>query len=377
MAGIYIHVPFCYTRCSYCDFYKTTDQQFKDEYIKALCKEIDNQSSFLLKEAIETIYFGGGTPSTLTVSELNVILKKIEKYTSIRQVDELTLEVNPDDVDAAYINDLVGLGFNRLSMGIQSFYDAHLRQMNRRHNAQQARDAIQIAQQNGIDNMSIDLIYGLPYMQFDEWKTNVQLAIESNVQHISAYHLTFEKGTLYYDYLKKGKLKEVPEEASVQQFDYLVKELENAGFVNYEISNFALPGLESKHNSNYWTGQKYLGLGPSAHSFDGDKRRWNVRNVQQYIKALNEGASYYEEELLAESDRYNELIMLGLRTSKGLSIEEVKRFSHSIVTYFNSVLNQQLQQETIRIRDGWCFIRRDKKLLTDRIISDFFYVEDD
>ncbi len=376
MAGIYIHVPFCYTRCSYCDFYKTTDQQFKDEYIKALCKEIDNQSSFLLKEAIETIYFGGGTPSTLTVSELNVILKKIEKYTSIRQVDELTLEVNPDDVDAAYINDLVGLGFNRLSMGIQSFYDAHLRQMNRRHNAQQARDVIQIAQQNGIDNMSIDLIYGLPYMQFDEWKTNVQLAIESNVQHISAYHLTFEKGTLYYDYLKKGKLKEVPEEASVQQFDYLVKELENAGFVNYEISNFALPGLESKHNSNYWTGQKYLGLGPSAHSFDGDKRRWNVRNVQQYIKALNEGGSYYEEELLAESDRYNELIMLGLRTSKGLSIEDVKGFSHSIVTYFNSVLNQQLQQETISIRDGWCFIRRDKKLLTDRIISDFFYIED-
>ncbi len=376
MAGIYIHVPFCYTRCSYCDFYKTTDQQFKDEYIKALCKEIDNQSSFLLKEAIETIYFGGGTPSTLTVSELNVILKKIEKYTSIRQVDELTLEVNPDDVDAAYINGLVGLGFNRLSMGIQSFYDAHLRQMNRRHNAQQARDVIQIAQQNGIDNMSIDLIYGLPYMQFDEWKTNVQLAIESNVQHISAYHLTFEKGTLYYDYLKKGKLKEVPEEASVQQFDYLVKELENAGFVNYEISNFALPGLESKHNSNYWTGQKYLGLGPSAHSFDGDKRRWNVRNVQQYIKALNEGGSYYEEELLAESDRYNELIMLGLRTSKGLSIEDVKGFSHSIVTYFNSVLNQQLQQETISIRDGWCFIRRDKKLLTDRIISDFFYIED-
>lgn len=377
MAGIYIHVPFCYTRCSYCDFYKTTDQQFKDEYIKALCKEIDNQSSFLLKEAIETIYFGGGTPSTLTVSELNVILKKIEKYTSIRQVDELTLEVNPDDVDAAYINGLVGLGFNRLSMGIQSFYDAHLRQMNRRHNAQQARDAIQIAKQNGIDNMSIDLIYGLPYMQFDEWKTNVQLAIESNVQHISAYHLTFEKGTLYYDYLKKGKLQEVPEEASVQQFDYLVKELEKAGFVNYEISNFALPGLESKHNSNYWTGQKYLGLGPSAHSFDGDKRRWNVRNVQQYIKALNEGGSYYEEELLAESDRYNELIMLGLRTSKGLSIQDVKSFSHSIVTYFNSVLNQQLQQETISIRDGWCFIRRDKKLLTDRIISDFFYVEDD
>lgn len=377
MAGIYIHVPFCYTRCSYCDFYKTTDQQFKDEYIKALCKEIDHKASFLLKETIETIYFGGGTPSTLQVQELSVILNKLADYIVIDRVKEFTLEVNPDDVNDEYIRGVVDLGVNRLSMGIQSFFDSHLRQMNRRHNAQQAHDAINIAKQNGIDNMSIDLIYGLPYMQFDEWKQNVQFAIESQVQHISAYHLTFEKGTLYYDYLRKGKLREVPEDASVQQFDYLVNALEKAGFSNYEISNFALPGLESKHNSNYWTGQKYLGLGPSAHSFDGCKRSWNVRDIQKYIKALAKGERFYEEELLNETDRYNELVMLGLRTSKGFKIELVEPFNKDIVTFFNNELKLQLKNNNVLLADGYCVVQTDKKMITDRIISDFFYVDEE
>jgi oxygen-independent coproporphyrinogen-3 oxidase len=377
MAGIYIHVPFCYTRCSYCDFYKTTDQQFKDEYIKALCKEIDHKASFLLKETIETIYFGGGTPSTLQVQELSFILNKLANYIAVDRVKEFTLEVNPDDVNDEYIGGVVDLGVNRLSMGIQSFFDSHLRQMNRRHNAQQAHDAINIAKQNGIDNMSIDLIYGLPYMQFDEWKQNVQFAIESQVQHISAYHLTIEKGTLYYDYLRKGKLREVPEEASVQQFDYLVNALEKAGFSNYEISNFALPGFESKHNSNYWTGQKYLGLGPSAHSFDGCKRSWNVRDIQKYIKALAKGERFYEEELLNEADRYNELVMLGLRTSKGFKIELVEPFNKDIVTFFNNELKLQLKNNNVLLADGYCVVQTDKKMITDRIISDFFYVDEE
>ncbi|MBR8537267.1 radical SAM family heme chaperone HemW [Carboxylicivirga sediminis] len=377
MAGIYIHVPFCYTRCSYCDFYKTTDQQFKDEYIKALCKEIDNQSAFLLKERIETIYFGGGTPSTLSVSELKIILDHINQYTSLKEVIELTLEVNPDDVNETYIKGIVELGVNRLSMGIQSFFDGHLRQMNRRHNAQQAAEAIQIAKENGIDNMSIDLIYGLPYMQFDEWQANVRMAIESKVQHISAYHLTFEKGTLYYDYLKKGKLKEVPEAASVKQFDYLVKELKNAGFDHYEISNFALPGLESKHNSNYWTGIKYIGLGPSAHSFDGTNRRWNISHVQKYIKALETDSAYYEDEMLTEVDRYNELIMLGLRTSKGFLMEAMQQFNTSIIQFFEAELTNQLSKSNVLVKNAFCCVAEDKKMITDRIISDFFYVEEE
>ncbi len=375
MAGIYIHVPFCYTRCSYCDFYKTTDQQFKDEYIKALCKEIDYKASFLLKKTIKTIYFGGGTPSTLTSNEVKIILDKIAEYTALNDVDELTLEVNPDDVSDDYVNGLVGLGVNRLSMGIQSFFDAHLRKMNRRHNARQALDAIQIAKRNGIDNMSIDLIYGLPYMQFDEWKKNVELAVESKVQHISAYHLTFEKGTLYYDYLKKGKLKEVPEEASVKQFDHLVHALEQAGFVNYEISNFALPGLESKHNSNYWTGQEYLGLGPSAHSFVGTNRSWNVRDVQRYINALNNGTSYSEEEVLTDIDRYNELIMLGLRTAKGFDVTMIQNFEADIIKFFNLELQNQLKQGNVKLDGNYCLVEAKRKMITDRIISDFFFVE--
>ena len=377
MAGIYIHVPFCYSRCSYCDFYKTTNQQFKDEYIKALCKEIKLYQSFLQKENIETLYFGGGTPSTLTISELKEIIDLINQFTPVNSIKELTLEVNPDDINDKYISDLVHLGVNRLSMGIQSFFDEHLRKMNRRHNSRQALQAIEIAKTNGIDNMSIDLIYGLPYMSFEEWKTNVQLAIESNVQHISAYHLTFEKGTLYYDYLKKGKLVEVPEESSVQQFDYLRDELTKAGFDHYEISNFSLPDLESQHNSNYWTGEKYLGLGPSAHSFDGSNRRWNVRDVKRYIDNIEKNECFYETEELSSIDRYNELVMLGLRTQRGFKLALIESFSETIRQFFARELKKQQEQAKVIIKDGFCRVSADSKMITDRIISDFFFVEGD
>ncbi|TRX71650.1 radical SAM family heme chaperone HemW [Carboxylicivirga sp. M1479] len=377
MAGIYIHVPFCYTRCSYCDFYKTTDQQLKSEYIKAVCKEIDLNASFLKHEDIRTIYFGGGTPSTLKLNEVETIIHHLQSYINTRLVKELTMEVNPDDVTEEYIQGLVKMGVNRLSMGIQSFVDVHLRKMNRRHNAQQAKDAIRIAKENGIANMSIDLIYGLPYMSFEEWKSNVQFAIESNVQHISAYHLTFEKGTLYYDYLKKGKLAEIPEQKSIEQFDYLLNELDKAGFINYEISNFAIDGCESQHNSNYWTGVKYLGLGPSAHSFIDNNRRWNVRDTGKYIQALSSDGAYFEEEELTDSDRYNELVMLGLRTSKGIDISSIDNFNPIIRTYFNDELKKQVSHGNVVLNDGFCLVPSTKKMITDRIISDFFYVDND
>ncbi len=378
MAGIYIHVPFCYTRCSYCDFYKVTEQQYKDEYIKALRKEIDLNASFLRKEPIKTIYFGGGTPSTLTIDELKSIIDDLKKHLSFDTLEELTLEVNPDDVSQQYIQGLVQLGVNRLSMGIQSFFDAHLRKMNRRHNAQQAREAIEIAKINGIENMSIDLIYGLPYMSFEEWQQNVQMAIDSNVQHISAYHLTFEKGTLYYDYLKKGQLKEVEEEFSVQQFEYLVKELTKAGFDNYEISNFALPGYTSRHNSNYWTGDTYFGFGPSAHAFDGNHRKWNVRDVRKYCTLITEGKQYYELEELSSADRYNELIMLGLRTKQGFELSKLEIFlTDSIRQEFDKELQHQLKLGNVIIDDGFCKVNDTSQFITDRIISEFFYVGDE
>ncbi len=378
MAGIYIHVPFCYTRCSYCDFYKTTDQQLKDEYIKAVCKEIDLKSSFLLNEEINTIYFGGGTPSTLTPKEFRCILDKLFIYIPKDNVTELTIEINPDDVTDEYIKALIDAGVNRISMGVQSFFDDHLRKMNRRHNAVQAFYAIVIAQNMGIRNMSIDLIYGLPYMTFEEWKKNVQMAIKSKVQHISAYHLTFEKGTLYYDYLKKGTLKELPEESSVAQFDYLVDELTKAGYDNYEISNFALPGLYSQHNSNYWTGEKYLGIGPSAHSFDGEKRIWNVRDLNQYCKNIQCGDIYFKEEKLSVENHYNELVMLGLRTKRGFLTESVSALNNSKINcFFDAELSKQLALNTVEIVNGYCSIKADKRFITDRIISDFFYIAED
>lgn len=378
MAGIYIHVPFCYTRCSYCDFYKTTDQQLKGEYIKAVRKEIDLNASFFSNEAIKTIYFGGGTPSTLSPDELSSIITHLFKYFTKDTVTELTIEVNPDDVSEAYIKGLLQAGVNRVSMGVQSFYDAHLRKMNRRHNAAQAMNAIRTAQKCGVNNMSIDLIYGLPYMSFEEWKANVSQAIESKVQHISAYHLTFEKGTLYYDYLKKGTLKEVPEESSIKQFEYLVDQLTKAGYDNYEISNFALPGYYSQHNSNYWTGEKYLGLGPSAHAFNGKQRIWNVRDLNRYCKSVMNDEAYFEKEELSVIDRYNETIMLGLRTKKGFVMKAIEQFDNSkLQQFFKTELKKQLALKTIEIIDGYCAITSNQRFVTDRIISEFFYLNED
>jgi len=266
---------------------------------------------------------------------------------------------------------------NRISMGIQSFFDDHLRQMNRRHNSSQAIDAIRILKAHGIKNISIDLIYGLPYMSFDQWKSNVQKAIALDVAHVSAYHLTFEKGTPYYDYLQKGIFSELEEEDSVQQFEYLVEQMNQNGFVNYEISNFCKPGLQSNHNSNYWTGEKYLGLGPSAHSFDGTKRLWNVRNLQKYCQLINKDECYYEEEILTRVDRYNELIMLGLRTIEGIDGIQLQMVCDTeLNTYFQREVKHQIEQGNIKIVDNYYRVTDDKRFITDRIISELFFITD-
>lgn len=375
MAGIYIHIPFCYSQCSYCDFYKTTNLKYISEYVNAVCKEIKLNSSFLLNEEIKTVYFGGGTPSTLNISELATIINKLAEYIDFSLVNELTAEVNPDDVNEDYIKGLVQVGVNRLSMGIQSFFDDHLHKMNRRHNAQQALNAIDIAKKNGLDNISIDLIYGLPFMSFNEWKENIRTAINTDVQHISAYHLTIEKGTKFYNYLKKGELTEVDEESSVAQFKYMVNELKNADFENYEISNFALPGYNSQHNSNYWTGVKYLGLGPGAHSFDGINRKWNIRDINKYCELIMSDKPYFEEEKLSVYDRYNEFIMLGLRTNKGFSVNYIQTLDNSdIKTFFENELSRQIKKGNVEIIDNYCKVKEDKRFITDSIIADFFYV---
>ncbi|MCU4174104.1 radical SAM family heme chaperone HemW [Carboxylicivirga sp. N1Y90] len=376
MAGIYIHIPFCYSRCSYCDFYKTTDQTLKSDFLEAICDEIILNASFFKDNQISTLYFGGGTPSVLSLQELQSIFNCLSDFVNLSELDEITMEVNPDDVSEAYIQGLIELGVNRLSMGIQSFFDAHLRKMNRRHNAKQAINAVEIAKKSGINNISIDLIYGLPYMTFDEWKKNVKMALDLKVEHISAYHLTIEKGTPYYDLLKKGKLTEINEEDSEQQFEYLVSKLEEAGFSNYEISNFAYGKLISQHNSNYWTGKKYLGLGPSAHSFDGKKRKWNISHLSKYNEQLKGKQKYWDEELLSDTDIYNERIMLGLRTLKGFNSDFIKRVNNDIKSFFEQELVQQIKLGNIEKDDVYYRVPKSKRFITDRIISDFFYIDE-
>jgi len=350
----------------------------KSSFIKSFCKEISQQKDFFNNNYIQTLYFGGGTPSVLTLDEWKTIFNELHTFFDLTQIEELTIEVNPDDVSEEYIKGLYELGVNRISMGIQSFHDDHLRKMNRRHNSNQAHEAIRILKQSAINNVSIDLIYGLPYMSWEEWLTNIDLAIQADVQHISAYHLTFEKGTPYYELLKKGKLKEIPEEISSDQFEVLVEKLETAGFENYEISNFAKPGLYSKHNSSYWTGEPYLGLGPSAHSFDGKIRRWNIRSISGYSTKIEKGEGFWEDEILSPIDIYNERIMLGLRTAKGFDITFIDELSNTeLKSFAEEEIQNQIKLNNLEMLDGWCRVTREKKFITDRIISDLFYVIED
>jgi oxygen-independent coproporphyrinogen-3 oxidase len=375
MAGIYIHIPFCSQKCGYCDFYSIIRLTQKDDFVSALLKEIIQRKGELQSEKIETIYFGGGTPSLLEISDLKKILFALEQSFDLSVVKEKTIEVNPDDINEAYSKGLIDIGFNRLSMGIQSFNNRILTFMNRRHNANQAIEAVELAQKAGFKNISIDLIYGIPNLEKDNWQKSLQQAIELNIQHISAYHLTFEPGTPFYKKLKRGEISEIHDDDSVQQYKMLVEALKTAGFDDYEISNFCKPGYQSKHNSNYWTGKSYLGLGPSAHSFNGYQRRWNISDVAEYIQALNTNSLYFEKEELSEKDRYNEVIMLGLRTRVGVDITKINnRFNSTIVVFFNQEMKQNIECKNVTDNNGYLIVCEEKKFLTDKIITNFFMV---
>ena len=263
MAGIYIHIPFCRKRCHYCDFFKSTDLSQKARLLEGLKNELQSRAPELVSEEINTIYFGGGTPSVLLIDELKDLLNIIYQNYQVAGNAEITLEANPDDLSQAILSALKQTGFNRLSMGVQSFSEADLKLMNRRHGVMQAVQSVKWAKKAGFSNISIDLIYGLPNQTIEEWERNVRIAVELDVQHVSAYNLTYHEGTVFYDQLKKGVLKELPDELSLQQFEMLVKILKEAGFEHYEISNFCQPGLYSQHNSSYWKSRKYLGIGPS------------------------------------------------------------------------------------------------------------------
>jgi oxygen-independent coproporphyrinogen-3 oxidase len=375
MAGIYIHIPFCSKKCGYCDFYSIIRLSQKDDFVNALLKEIYQRQGELLSEKVETIYLGGGTPSLLKISDLKKIIFALEQSFDLSEVKEKTIEVNPDDINENYIKGLIDVGFNRLSIGIQSFNNCILTFMNRRHDANQAIEAVELAKKAGFKNTSIDLIYGIPKMDSDTWKNSLKQAIDLNVQHISAYHLTFEPGTHFYTKLKRGEISEIHDDDSVHQYTMLVKELKKAGFEDYEISNFCKPGCKSNHNYNYWTGKSYLGMGPSAHSFKENVRRWNVSDVNEYIDAVNWGSIYFEKEELSAKEIYNECIMLGLRTRDGVDITKIRNsFNSSIVDFFNQEMKKNIDHKNVIEKNGFLTISEGKKFLTDKIITDFFMI---
>ena len=314
MAGIYVHIPFCRSRCVYCDFYSTTSLGSRQRYVDALCKELEMRSSYI-KERVRTIYLGGGTPSQLSIGQLQQL------FSVLGGAEEVTIECNPDDVTPKFADALSQLPVNRVSMGAQTFNDERLRFLCRRHHAAQVSEAVKILRQSGIDNISVDLMYGFPAETLDEWQRDIDAVLALNVEHLSAYALQYEEGTPLYKMLERGEEREVDEELSRRMY-YMLKDcLEKAGYEHYEISNFARPGRRSRHNSSYWHQTPYLGLGAAAHSFDGRNRQWNVENIDEYIKGVEQGKPAVECEVLTPDNHYNEIVMTALRTCDGLLLD--------------------------------------------------------
>lgn len=376
LAGIYIHIPFCKKACIYCDFHFSTSMKNKSELVNCIRKELKVRKGYLETNQIETIYFGGGTPSLLEKEELQNILETIHKEFEVAQDAEITLEANPDDLTIEKLKELKSCGVNRLSIGIQSFVGRDLLFMNRSHTIKQAVESVANAKELGFDNMTIDLIYGIPNLTQTEWKRNIQKALELDVNHISAYCLTSEERTAMHHDIAKGKYELPKEEATSKQFNVLVSTLQENGFEQYEISNFSKIGHNSKHNSSYWKQKNFLGVGPSAHSFNGKTRHWNVSNNGRYIKGANDNNWVSEEETLDEKTHYNEYIMTSLRTSWGINLKYLKEnFDPLFVSHFIKESKRFVIANSL-IQKGTHFtLSQEGKLLADGIASDLFVVE--
>ncbi|WP_042371034.1 radical SAM family heme chaperone HemW [Bacteroides neonati] len=377
MAGIYIHIPFCKTRCIYCDFYSTTRSEMKERYILALCRELEMRQDYLQNKPVETIYFGGGTPSQLSAVDFERIFATIDRLFGREHCREITLEANPDDLTPEYLHSLSHLPFNRISMGIQTFNDTTLKLLKRRHTALQAIQAVAACRQAGFQNISIDLIYGLPGETLERWKNDLQQAIALDVEHISAYHLIYEEGTPLYIMCKNHQVEEVDEESSVDFFSLLIDQLTEAGYEQYEISNFCRPGKLSQHNTSYWQGTKYLGCGPSAHSFDGDSREWNSSSIDAYVEGINQGMRVFETEQRYEATRYNEFILTSLRTVWGISLNQLQStFNDKLYHYCLRIADKHLQSGTLELRNNALCLSRKGIFVSDGIMSDLLWVED-
>lgn len=377
MAGIYIHIPFCKQKCYYCDFHSSASLKNRDSLVDALLEELELQNDYLQGEKIETIYFGGGTPSLLTYEELDKIFSKIYELHQVDKDAEITLEANPDDLTNEYLLQLKESPVNRLSIGIQSFFDDDLELMNRRHSSLQAIESVKLSKELGFENISIDLIYGLPGMDQKRWQANLDKAFELNVQHLSAYHLTYESRTVFSKYLRDGKIKPIDDEASIEQFKLLRNEAQKYGFIHYEISNFGKEGCFSKHNTNYWKQKKYLGIGPSAHSYNFETRQWNISNNSKYMESLlAKGEVPSEIEQLSLTEKYNDYIMTSLRTIWGVDLDFIKEnFGIELLSHCQNCARKYIQNGLLREEKHNFVLSEEGMFIADNIISELFMIK--
>ena len=384
MAGIYIHIPFCRKACHYCNFHFSTSLKLKNEFLQALLKEIEitasapahtreENSGYLKGALVDTIYFGGGTPSLLSEAELIAVVNQLHQYYSISTTAEVTLEANPDDITAEKLRAWKNSGINRLSIGIQSFFEEDLKWMNRAHNSKQSITAIELSRAAGFHNLTIDLIYGTPGLTDEKWKQNVDTAIHYGIPHLSCYGLTVEPSTALDKLIKQKKVEDIDQEKQARQYMLLMQWLAAAGYEHYEISNFAKPGLRSRHNTSYWQGKTYLGLGPSAHSFDGRSRRWNISNNALYIQSIANNHLPVESEELTVTQQINEYIMTALRTSEGVSLNEVeKRFGSGISKTVEVSAKKYIEAGKMKEMQKHLQLTMEGKLYADGIASDLF-----
>jgi oxygen-independent coproporphyrinogen-3 oxidase len=372
MAGIYVHIPFCKVKCNYCDFHFSTNQKLTKKVVDSICEELVQKKDYLGGENIKTIYFGGGTPSIIKTELLQQIVTTISSTFEIVDDVEFTFECNPDDLSREKLIDLKNLGVNRLSIGIQSFENEQLVFMNRAHNSEEALNCVQLAQDNGFSNITIDLIYGIPNAPLGYWEKQIQKALALNVNHISAYCLTIEEKTVFGNWYKTGKLKLIEDEHSLSQFKILQSELNKNGYEHYEISNFSRNGFISNHNSAYWLGENYIGIGPSAHSFNGTSRQWNVANNIKYINGFRNNTTTFEIEELSNSDRFNEYILTRLRTKWGVNLEELFLIEGTYKVQTLKMIDKFIKNDDLKLINNIVYITQQGKFIVDHISSELF-----
>lgn len=374
MAGIYIHIPFCKSRCIYCGFYSTTLLDLRKKYINAVCREMELRKNYI-REPFSTIYLGGGTPSLLDEAELTKLFLYINNVYDVDRNAEITMECNPDDITPKFTNMLSHLPINRVSMGAQTFADSRLRLLHRRHNSDEVKHAVKLLREAGIKNISIDLMFGFPDESLSQWKEDISAALALNVEHISAYSLMYEEDTPLWKMLDTGKVKEIDEELSLTMFKELVCQLTDAGYEHYEISNFARPGYRSRHNSSYWHQVPYIGLGAAAHSFDLNSRQWNMADLKLYIEEINNGIIPMEREELDNDTTFNDIITTALRTSDGIDLNALetrlgKRYRNTLI----SAAGKHLEQGLLEIRHDRLRLTAEGIFISDMVMSDLMIV---